>query len=108
MMEKALHVMQTQSEDLEAVVKADDTFHHAMIEATGNPMFKIMIRPLLSYLHQSRRLTDEHFGVEVVITQHSEVYEAIKARDANKAAEYMQRHIEVSLKHLQAMEEKQL
>jgi DNA-binding FadR family transcriptional regulator len=107
MMEKALHVMQTQSDDLEAVVKADDTFHQAMIEATGNPMFKIMIRPLLSSLHLSRRLTDDHFGIEVVIKQHREVYEAIKSRDADKAAEYMQIHIELSLKHLQVMEEKQ-
>jgi GntR family galactonate operon transcriptional repressor len=107
MMEKALHVMQTQSEDFEAVVKADDTFHQAMIEATGNPMFKIMIRPLLSSLHLSRRLTDDYFGVEVVIKQHSEVYEAIKARAADKAAEYMQIHIELTLKHLQVMEEKQ-
>jgi GntR family galactonate operon transcriptional repressor len=106
-MERALHVMQTKPKDLEAVVKADDKFHQAMIEATGNPMFKILIRPLLAYLHVSRQLTIGHFGIEVVIKQHREAYEAIKACDVNKAAECMQAQMEVTLKHLQAIEEEQ-
>ena len=106
-MERALHVMQTQSEDLEAVVRADDEFHQAMIEATGNPMFKILIHPLLAYLHVSRQLTIGHFGIEIVIKQHQEAYEAIKAHDVNKAAECMQAQMEVTLKHLQVIEEEQ-
>jgi DNA-binding FadR family transcriptional regulator len=108
MMERALHVMQTQAEDLEAVVKADDEFHQAMIEATGNPMFKIIIRPLLAYLHVSRQLTIGHFGLKIVLQQHREAYEAIKARDVKRATKCMKAQMALTLKHLQTIEDEQL
>jgi DNA-binding GntR family transcriptional regulator len=106
-MERALRVMQTQPGDLDAVVKADDEFHQAMIEATGNPMFKIIIRPLLAYLHVSRQLTIGHFGLEIVLKQHREAYEAIKERNVKKVTECMKAQMVLTLKHLQAIEGQQ-
>jgi len=105
-MEKSLQIMQTQPENLELVVKADDDFHQAIIGATENPIFRIMVRPLLKYLHVIRQLTVEHFGVDVTIKLHREVYEAIKKQDVISAAECMKTQMGVTLTHLQEIERK--
>lgn len=105
-MEKSLQIMQTQPENLELVVKADDDFHQAIIDATENPIFRIMVRPLLKYLHVIRQLTVEHFGVDITIKLHQEVYEAIKKQDIVSAAECMKAQMEITLEHLQEIERK--
>ena len=106
MMEKSLQIMQTQPDNLELVVKADDDFHQAIIDATENPIFRVMVRPLLKYLHVIRQLTVEYFGVDITIKLHQEVYEAIKKQDSIFAAECMKAQMAITLEHLQEIERK--
>jgi GntR family transcriptional repressor for pyruvate dehydrogenase complex len=107
MLEESLQHMQADLDDFEAVVEADDAFHQVIIEATENPIFRIIMRPLLKYLHLSRQLTVGHFGSAIVIRQHREVYEAIRDHDQVAAEQYMRAQMEVTLKHLQEIDRRQ-
>lgn len=102
-MEQSLQTMRGHPESIETVVQADDEFHQAIVEATGNPIFGIMIRPLMKYLHLSRQLTVGHFGVDVVIDLHQKAYEAIKRQDIAAAVESMQDQMDITFQHLQTI-----
>ncbi len=100
MMEDALHIMQSPSKTLEMYVRADDDFHGIIVEATHNPIFGIVLRPLMRYLHLSRQFIIQHFGLLIGIEEHQAIFEAIKAQNVAFAAKTMKEHMEASLSRL--------
>lgn len=93
-MEKSFQMMNDDSNSIEEYANADDFFHQAMIEATGNPLFGIMIRSIMGNLHISRQLVIRHFGIEVVIQEHRRIFEAIKSKNPSLAVTKMKEHME--------------
>jgi GntR family transcriptional repressor for pyruvate dehydrogenase complex len=100
MMEEALQIMRSPSKTLEMYVRADDDFHEIIVAATHNPIFGIVLRPLMRYLHLSRQLIIQHFGLSIGIEEHQAIFESIKEKDVISAAKRMEEHMGVSLSRL--------
>jgi DNA-binding FadR family transcriptional regulator len=104
LMEQSLQIMQCHTKDIRKYVEADDEFHKALVEATGNPIFGIIIRSIIQYLHLSRRLTISNYGIDIVIAQHGAILESIKKKEISSAAKNMKVHMDVTLTNLKKLE----
>jgi GntR family transcriptional repressor for pyruvate dehydrogenase complex len=99
-MERSLEILNTDSNSVEVYADADGTFHKTIIDASGNPLFGIMIRSIMVNLHISRQLSIRHFGIAVVIKEHQAILEAIKNKEAIGAATKMKEHMEEYLNRI--------
>jgi len=93
-MERSLQILNTDSNSIEVYADADETFHKAIIDASNNPLFGIMIRSIMVNLHISRQLSIRHFGIAVVIKEHKAIFETIKNKESITAATKMKEHME--------------
>ncbi len=85
---------------LEEQIKADLEFHTALAEATGNPLFQLVLEPIQELLIASRRLTLGRYGAEVAYRHHAEILAAVRAGDTAAAIRAMQTHLETNYAHL--------
>jgi GntR family transcriptional repressor for pyruvate dehydrogenase complex len=104
-MQASLQMMSSDSNTAEAFSDADETFHKAIIEASGNLLFGIMIRSIMGNLHISRQLAIRHFGIEVVSQEHQRIYDAIKNKQPSVAALKMEEHMAGALKRINQINE---
>ncbi len=93
-MERSLQIMNDDSNSVEVYADADEAFHKAIIDASNNPLFGIMIRSIMGNLHISRQLATRHFGIGVTIQEHGSIFEAIKNQQPSIAAIKMKEHME--------------
>ena len=96
-MEDSLLIMGGSLYSDEAFAEADASFHRAVIEASGNPIFGIMVSSIMVNLHISRHLAISHFGIEVVLEEHQDIMEAIRKQDPDMAVMKMKRHMQMAL-----------
>jgi GntR family transcriptional repressor for pyruvate dehydrogenase complex len=85
---------------LQAHVEADILFHATLADATGNPLFQVMLEPIQRLLIESRRRTLGQFGAQVAFEHHDAILQAIRDQDSRAAAEAMRFHIEANYEHL--------
>jgi GntR family transcriptional repressor for pyruvate dehydrogenase complex len=104
-MERSLQIMNNDSNSVEVYADADGAFHEAIIDASGNPLFGIMIRSIMGNLHISRQLAIRHFGIEVVIQEHGGIFEAIKNQQPSIAAIKMKEHMDGALLRIDQVKE---
>lgn len=79
-----------QAQTIEQQILADMRFHKVVAEATGNPVFGIVLDVLAQFLFESRRQTLKQSGAKVALRHHQALLAAIEARDiaaARQAAE---------------------
>jgi DNA-binding FadR family transcriptional regulator len=100
-MRDSLAVLASRPTSLDICIDSDTAFHQALVTATGNPVFAITIQPITELLRKSRSLTIKHFGIDVVIEQHTAILEAVKRQDHEAAAELMSCHMGHTLRNLQ-------
>ena len=75
-------------------------FHKIVAEATGNPVFGIVLDVLAQFLFESRRTTLKQSGAKVAL-HHQQLLKAIEGRDLTKARQAAtdgMRQTEVDLK----------
>lgn len=96
-MEAAIQVMKKAAVSDEGYADADNQFHNAIIDASGNPLFSIMIRSIMGCINFSRQLGIRHFGIEVVIQEHQAILESIRQKDSQQAALNMKNHMDKAL-----------
>ncbi len=96
-LEESLKIMTVASNSVEKFSEADASFHDAIIDASENPLFGILIRTIMANLHFNRQLGIRHFGIEVVMEEHQRIFEAIKMRHPDLAARRMKEHMEQAL-----------
>jgi GntR family transcriptional repressor for pyruvate dehydrogenase complex len=104
-MEKSFQIMSTDSNSVEEYANADEIFHKAIIDASNNPLFGIMVRSIMGNLHISRQLAIRHFGIEVVIREHGGIFEAIKNQQPSAAAIKMKEHMGGALLRINQVKE---
>jgi GntR family transcriptional repressor for pyruvate dehydrogenase complex len=85
---------------LEEHVKADLDFHTTLADATGNPLFRLVLAPMQELQIQSRRRTLGRYGAELAFAHHAKILDAVRAGDAEAAACAMREHLEVNYQHL--------
>jgi DNA-binding FadR family transcriptional regulator len=91
---------------LEAQVRADLDFHALLAEATGNPIFNLVLAPIQELLIESRRRTLGRHGARLAHEHHAAILDAVRWRDESGAAEAMRRHLQLNVQHLSQEEEK--
>lgn len=90
---------------LKLLVEADVRFHAVLAEATGNPIFAIVLSPIQKLLVQSRRRTLHRFGAKVAYLHHEQILSAVLTRDPLAASQAMRLHLEANLQHAAEMDE---
>jgi DNA-binding FadR family transcriptional regulator len=88
---------------LDAHVNADLEFHATLADATGNPLFQVVLAPIQHLLIDSRRRTLGRYGSDLAHRHHARILDAVRDRDAPAAAEAMREHIEANFQHLAAV-----
>jgi GntR family transcriptional repressor for pyruvate dehydrogenase complex len=104
-MERSLQIMNDDSNSVEVYADADEAFHKAIIDASNNPLFGIMIRSIMGNLHISRQLATRHFGINPVIQEHRGIFEAIKNQKPSIAATKMKEHMDGALMRINQVKE---
>jgi GntR family transcriptional repressor for pyruvate dehydrogenase complex len=76
------------AETIEAFIDADGDFHRAIVLASGNATLASLIQNLSGGLVRARlwRSITEHGAVDVTKQQHRDIYDALRAGDAERAA----------------------
>ncbi len=85
---------------LEAHVRADLEFHAVLAEASGNPLFGLVLAPIQQLLIESRRRTLGRHGARLAHEHHGVILDAVRRRDESAATLAMRRHLEVNEQHL--------
>lgn len=94
-------ILGDKSQSLTAQIAADVRFHEVLAEATGNPIFRLILAPIQKLLIESRRRTLKQFGANVAYEHHADILKAVADQKPEKAVAAMQKHLRVNLKHLQ-------
>jgi len=87
-------------------IEADVKFHRVLGEATGNPVFVLLLETLAGFLRESRQKTLAHSGVDLALQGHRAVLEAVCSRDSNKAREAMLEHLRRAARDLHQLRTK--
>jgi GntR family transcriptional repressor for pyruvate dehydrogenase complex len=101
-LERAQQVLGNPQARLEAHVQADLEFHAALAEASGNPLFGIVLAPIQELLIESRRRTLGRHGADLAHGHHEAILHAVRSGDAAAAENAMRAHIEANFQHLVA------
>lgn len=99
-LEQTQRVLGSPGKPLKAHVKADLDFHAILAEATGNPIFQLVLSPIQELLIESRRQTLGRHGAALAHRHHASILEAVRAGDAQLASQAMREHIEANFQHL--------
>jgi GntR family transcriptional repressor for pyruvate dehydrogenase complex len=99
-MEEAQRVLGNAGANLDEHVNADLEFHAALAEATGNPLFQVVLAPIQQLLIESRRRTLGRHGAKLAYRHHAAILKAVRAGDAAAAEKAMREHIEANFEHL--------
>lgn len=85
---------------LDMQVRADVEFHGVLAEASGNPLFGLVLSPIQELLIESRRRTLGRHGALLAAEHHAIILDAVRSQDEAAAVAAMRRHLEASGSHL--------
>jgi GntR family transcriptional repressor for pyruvate dehydrogenase complex len=74
-------------------IEEDVRFHDLLAEATGNPIFGMLLKAMGGLMRRSRQETLERSGVERSLTGHRAILEAIKRRNPQAARQAVLDHL---------------
>ena len=92
-MEAAVRAMGESLDDADRYMEADAEFHAAIAGATQNPLFLVLIRPLIGLIQDVGRTEFTHGCLLDRHQNHIKLLECIKRGDAHGAEEVMRRHL---------------
>lgn len=81
---------------LELRVDADLLFHRTLAEATGNPVFLLLLDTIAGLLRRSRMASIGTHGAQAAIDGHREILDAVRARNSKAARDAMLRHLDAN------------
>jgi DNA-binding FadR family transcriptional regulator len=101
-LERAVHDLAAASA-LEARIAADVRFHRILAEATGNPVFVLLLETLAEFLEDSRQRTLAYSGVERALVGHRAVLDAVRNHNPARAREAMHEHLWLAARDLASL-----
>ena len=102
-MAATFETLSVEGQSLDVYTDADVAFHQSLVDAAGNHIFKIIVNSIIHFLEMSRRLTIHHFGLDIVIKGHEQIYRAVVDKDPNAAAKAMEAHMTSAAGHITAI-----
>ena len=106
-MEKTQKVLGSARRSLEAHAKADLEFHSILAEASGNPVFALVLAPIQELLIATRRRTLGRYGSQIAFEHHNKILKAVAEEDPDRAAKEMREHLTANLLHLKQEAQKE-
>jgi GntR family transcriptional repressor for pyruvate dehydrogenase complex len=104
-MQETIEQMVANKDDIATCGENDFRFHNALLEASGNVIFRIMLEPLAELLRKSRRETMLRRGVDRAISGHRKILAAVMEGDSDKAAEAMSLHLKMAAEDLEGIKQ---
>jgi GntR family transcriptional regulator, transcriptional repressor for pyruvate dehydrogenase complex len=95
-LEQTQKVLARPRPSFDTCIQADLEFHSILADATGNPMFEIVLGPVQGLLLEYRRRANPHCGRKLILEQHGRILNAVKAQDPDQARNYMNEHVETA------------
>jgi len=95
---------QRHAPSLEDSVRADVLFHQRLAEATGNPLFGLLLESVSGVPHETVWRTLPKSGPQPAIDGHIKITEAIRRRDQAAARQAMLEHMQVAEHELENAE----
>jgi len=93
-MEIAQAVLGERHSDLEACARADLEFHVALAEASGNPLYPLLLEPVHNLLLENHRQTlGADPGAEQTQAEHERILQAVRGSKPDLAAAAMEEHL---------------
>lgn len=89
-----------EGKSVEELVRADYGFHYAIVEASGNGVYKSIYRTLESYLFEQMKKTYGSNGMSTVVESHSEILKALELHDRDTIFKYFDYHYLTTSKEL--------
>jgi GntR family transcriptional repressor for pyruvate dehydrogenase complex len=81
-------------EDPQAFLRHDLAFHRAVAAGSGNPIVATMIGTLVEIIWEAGRVNMQGFSLRESADTHRRIYDAIRARSAERARREMTAHLE--------------
>jgi GntR family transcriptional repressor for pyruvate dehydrogenase complex len=81
-------------EEPQAFLRHDLGFHRAVAAGSGNPIVAAIVGTLAEIIWETGRINMEGFGLRESAETHRRIYEAIRARNAERARREMTEHLE--------------
>jgi len=88
------------AKDTDEAITVDLEFHHALAEASGNLMFRLILDSLGEISRESRQRSIGRVGKESAIEHHRSIIGAVKAGDPKAAVESMHFHLSEARKDM--------
>jgi len=84
----------TTTEDIAAIAQADVNFHDVLYKSADNPKLLGLLNNLREQMYRYRVEYLKNPSIyQQLITEHRQLYEAVKMQDAEKAAAYIRMHL---------------
>ena len=80
--------------DVETHLKADESFHAILAEATGNPMFGMLLESIQHLRHEPYRKHYDDYQLRQAHAEHQAILDAVRSRDAAAAEAAVRAHLE--------------
>lgn len=90
---RRVHTQLEKASDNPSAIEADIAFHHAIADASGNLIYRLILDSLAEIGVASRLRTIGRIGKHASIEHHAQVLDAIEARNPDAARQAMRRHI---------------
>lgn len=90
---RRIHEELERAPDSDTAIQCDLAFHHAIAEASGNLIYRLVLDSLGELGVASRKLTIGRIGKQTAIEHHEAILTAIEKRDAEAASAAMRTHI---------------
>jgi GntR family transcriptional repressor for pyruvate dehydrogenase complex len=94
-MTEAVETMESALENADVYIAADNKFHNALANATGNKLIASLLDPIIGLLIEQRRFVfkSKHGGPRAGQVFHKRILKAIKEQDAVAAQQAMTDHL---------------
>ena len=89
-----------EAQDAEGFMALDDRFHRYLVAAAGHEHVWDVLEGLKSDMNRVRHLSARTFTQQKLIEQHSQIVEALREQDADRAEQAMRQHLKEILTDL--------
>lgn len=93
-LEQQQAILQNEQSDVETHLRADEAFHAILAEASGNPMFGMLLEPVQYLRHEPYRRSYDKYELRQAHAEHQAILDAVRQRDPDAAEKAIRAHLE--------------
>jgi GntR family transcriptional repressor for pyruvate dehydrogenase complex len=99
-LQRILDAYTAAGQNVDACAELDIEFHRALVRASHNDLFGLVLASVDELLVKSRKAALRRSGVGVAAESHQKIFDAVKRRTASEAMTAMDEHLAITKDHL--------